>query len=269
MEIGAGTGATTSSVIDAIGGAYASYTFTDISSGFFEAAEDRFASEGSRMIYKTFNMERAPSEQGFVEGSYDVIMAINVLHVSTNIEATMRNVRRLLRPGGFVVVGELTSTELLFSGMTVGTLPGWWIGSETGRPWGPLFSLEQWDSVLRKTGFAGIDTVTPNIDSSLPISVFVGQAVNDQVKLLREPLAVEKHPDGIKTDNLAIIGGVDSPVFDLGRKVSEILSHRFKNKEFFGTVEEYASSSMASAASDTGAVTVLSLTIWIYLTWKT
>ncbi|KAF3484360.1 polyketide synthase [Arthroderma uncinatum] len=260
FEIGAGTGATTSSVLRNLHGAYASYTFTDISSGFFMAAEERFAKESGRMTFKVFDMEKGPAGQGFIEGSYDLIVAVNVLHVSADMEASMSNIRRLLKPGGFIVVGELTSTDLLFSGMTVGTLPGWWIGAETGRPWGPLLTLDQWDSVLKKTGFAGIDTVTPNINSSLPISVFVGQAVNDQVTLLRNPLAVKEHPIGVRTDALAIIGGTTNPVQELGQEISDVLSHRFQDKEFFNTVEDFASSAMAKSVSVSGAVTILSLT---------
>jgi len=190
FEVGAGTGATTSAVLREIGDTYTSYTFTDISSGFFMAAEERFAKGAGRMVFKAFNMEKEPSGQGFVEGLYDVVVAVNVLHVSGDMEASLSNVRRLLKPGGFLVVGELTSTDLLFSGMTVGTLPGWWIGAETGRPWGPLLNLRQWDSTLKKAGFAGIDTVTPDISASLPMNVFVAQAVNDQVTLPRNPLAV-------------------------------------------------------------------------------
>ncbi|EFQ96791.1 hypothetical protein MGYG_08716 [Nannizzia gypsea CBS 118893] len=260
FEIGAGTGATTSSVLRNLNGAYSSYTFTDISSGFFMAAEERFAKESGRMTFKVFDMEKGPAEQGFIEGSYDLIVAVNVLHVSADMEASMSNIRRLLKPGGFIVVGELTSTDLLFSGMTVGTLPGWWIGAETGRPWGPLLTLDQWDSVLKKTGFSGIDTVTPNIDSSLPISVFVGQAINDQVTLLRNPLAVQKHPVGVRTDALAIIGGTMDRVKELGNQVSGVLSHRFPVKEFFNTVEDFACSDMAKSVSVSGAVSILSLT---------
>jgi hybrid polyketide synthase/nonribosomal peptide synthetase ACE1 len=167
LEVGAGTGATTSAVFSAIGDAYSSYTFTDISAAFFPAAEERFVEQSSTMDFKIFNMEKSPTEQGFAEGTYDVIVAVNVLHVSADIEHTLSNVRRLLRPGGFLVVGELTSTDLLFSGMTVGTLPGWWIGAENGRPWGPLFTLSQWDTSLRNTGFGGIDTVTPDTSATL------------------------------------------------------------------------------------------------------
>ncbi len=259
FEVGAGTGATTSVVLREIGDNYTSYTFTDISSGFFMAAEERFAKGGGRMVFKTFNMEKEPSHQGFVEGLYDVVVAVNVLHVSGDMEASLSNVRRLLKPGGFLVVGELTSTDLLFSGMTVGTLPGWWIGAETGRPWGPLLNLRQWDSTLKKTGFAGIDTVTPDISASLPMNVFVAQAVDDQVTLLRNPLAVNERPAGVRYNGLAIIGGTTLPVYNLGQEIGHILSHRFQNKRFFDTMEEFAISDMARSQLTDGPVPVLSL----------
>lgn len=259
FEVGAGTGATTSAILREISDTYTSYTFTDISSGFFMAAEERFAKGAGRMVFKTFNMEKEPSGQGFVEGLYDVVVAVNVLHVSGDMKASLSNVRRLLKPGGFLVVGELTSTDLLFSGMTVGTLPGWWIGAENGRPWGPLLSLRQWDSTLKKAGFAGIDTVTPDISASLPMNVFVAQAVNDQITLLRNPLAVNERPVGVRNDGLAIIGGTTLPVYNLGQEIAQVLSHRFQNKQFFDTMENFATSDMARSQSADGPVTVLSL----------
>lgn len=259
FEVGAGTGATTSVVLREIGDDYTSYTFTDISSGFFMAAEERFAKGAGRMVFKTFNMEKEPSNQGFVEGLYDVVVAVNVLHVSGDMEASLSNVRRLLKPGGFLVVGELTSTDLLFSGMTVGTLPGWWIGAETGRPWGPLLNLRQWDSTLKKAGFAGIDTVTPDISASLPMNVFVAQAVNDQVTLLRNPLIVHERPAGVRNEGLAVIGGTTLAVYKFGEAIGQVLSHRFQNKQFFDTMEDFATSDFARLQSSQGPVPVLSL----------
>ncbi|KAJ5090322.1 hypothetical protein N7532_009006 [Penicillium argentinense] len=261
FEVGAGTGATTSAVLDALEGRYASYTFTDISSGFFMAAEERFGQQDAhRMTFKTFDMEKGPDTQGFTEQSYDVVVAVNVLHVSADIEASLTNVRRLLKPGGFLVTAELTSTDLLFSGMTVGTLPGWWIGANTGRPWGPLFTLGQWDSVLKNTGFAGIDTVSPDISASLPMSVFVAQAVDDRVALLRNPLSVKVHPAGIRTDVLAIIGGTTWPVYKLSQEISESMERRFQSKRLFSTVEEFAKSDLAKMTNGSRGVTILSLT---------
>ncbi|KAL8770428.1 MAG: hypothetical protein Q9209_003854 [Squamulea sp. 1 TL-2023] len=259
FEVGAGTGATTSAVLRELGDTYTSYTFTDISSGFFIDAEERFSKQAGSIVFKTFNMEKEPSGQGFIEGLYDVVVAVNVLHVSSDMEASLSNVRRLLKPGGFLVVAELTSTDLLFSGMTVGTLPGWWIGAETGRPWGPLLNLGQWDSTLKKAGFGGIDTITPDISTSLPMNVFVAQAVSDQVKMLRNPLTIGERPVAVRNDVLAIIGGTTLPVYNLGQDIARTLSHRFLNKEFFATMEDYAASQMSKSQSVEGPIPVLSL----------
>ncbi|OTB01644.1 hypothetical protein M426DRAFT_212039 [Hypoxylon sp. CI-4A] len=256
IEVGAGAGATTSAVLGAIGDSYSSYTFTDVSKDLFADTEERLSKRSSRIVFKTLDVESEPSSQGFSEGEYDVVIAANVLHASVDLETTLNNVRRLLKPGGFLVVGELTSTDLLFTGMTVGTLPEWWVGVKTGRTRGPLLDLNQWDVALKSTGFGGIDTVTPDISASLPSSVFVAQAIDDKISMLRNPLTVEKHPDGLNTNNLAIIGGSKQSVHKLGRDVSDAVAYRFRNKQFFDTIEEFASSDLAKAT----AVTVLSLT---------
>ncbi|KAJ2995920.1 hypothetical protein NUW58_g1137 [Xylaria curta] len=237
LEIGAGTGATTESILPALGQSFSSYTFTDISSGFFPEAEKRFEKFANRMIYKTFNMERSPTDQSYTEGHYDVVIAANVLHVSPDMESSMANVRRLLKPGGYLIVLEVTSTELLFSGMTVGTLPGWWIAAEKGRPWGPSLTLDQWDHVLVQTGFSGIDTTTPDISSSLPVTVFVSQAVDDRVSLLRNPTTANFQLE-TRADVLAIIGGTSLPVYRLIEEVTAYLSPLFSDLMVFETLEE-------------------------------
>ena len=43
--------------------------------------------------------------------------------------------------------------------MVMGVLPGWWLGSEDGRPIEPYISSERWDAELRRAGFAGTETV--------------------------------------------------------------------------------------------------------------
>ncbi|KAL8658876.1 MAG: hypothetical protein Q9202_007388 [Teloschistes flavicans] len=90
------------------------------------------------MTFKTFDREQRLSGQGFIKGFYDMVVAVNVLHVSRDMDASLAN----------------------------------------------------WDSTLKKTGFAGIDTLTPDISDSLPMSVFAAQAMDDQITLLRNLLAV-------------------------------------------------------------------------------
>ncbi|CEN60761.1 hypothetical protein ASPCAL03194 [Aspergillus calidoustus] len=103
LEIGAGTGGTTLPVLQALTRDHArplmdSYTFTDISSGFFVKAEETFQAWKPLVQFKTLDIERNPGEQGFEAATYDAIVAANVLHATTYIEQTMHHVRSLLKP---------------------------------------------------------------------------------------------------------------------------------------------------------------------------
>jgi hypothetical protein len=83
LEIGAGTGGTTARVLEGFksetGEArpYDSYTFTDISTTFFDAARSRFKDcEG--MEYLPLDISKDPLQQGLEAGCYDLIIASNV-----------------------------------------------------------------------------------------------------------------------------------------------------------------------------------------------
>lgn len=82
LEIGAGTGGTTINVLQALTSEenvrmYSEYVFTDISSGFFTAAEKRLAEYGG-VQYRKLDITESPSSQGFEENYYDLILATNV-----------------------------------------------------------------------------------------------------------------------------------------------------------------------------------------------
>jgi SAM-dependent methyltransferase len=106
LEVGAGTGATTKVVLEALGGKgndgsiarMQSYTFTDISTGFFESAMEDFKEWGAFMDYKVLNIEVHPERQGLELESYDMVVASNVLHATTSIATCLANCKRLLKP---------------------------------------------------------------------------------------------------------------------------------------------------------------------------
>jgi SAM-dependent methyltransferase len=82
LEIGAGTGGLTAKILKHLKSEfgerlYLRYTFTDISSGFFVAAQERFK-EYDGLEYKVLDISRDPLEQGFHPGDYDLIIASNV-----------------------------------------------------------------------------------------------------------------------------------------------------------------------------------------------
>ena len=134
LEIGAGTGGATYPILQTLGGyandklpRFANYDFTDISAGFFEKAMEKFQGWGELVKFRKLDIERDPFEQGYEEGSYDLIIAANVLHATSRIENTMKRVRSLLKPGGHLVLIEIT-VKTMAASLIFGTLPGWWIG---------------------------------------------------------------------------------------------------------------------------------------------
>jgi NADPH:quinone reductase-like Zn-dependent oxidoreductase/ubiquinone/menaquinone biosynthesis C-methylase UbiE len=162
LEIGSGTGGASLPVLKALTNDdtgihhFGSFAFTDISTGFFEAAKAKLSQWSSVLSYEKLDIEADPLEQGFEAQSYDVILAANVLHATRSMDNTMRNVRKLLKPGGKLVVVELTR-ERFTTSTIFGTLPGWFAGDEEDRIRGPTLTELQWDTLLRRTGFNGVD----------------------------------------------------------------------------------------------------------------
>nr|QEE83322.1 polyketide synthase 12778 [Alternaria oxytropis] len=226
LEVGAGTGGATMSVLQHIGeDGFRSYTFTDVSPAFFEQARDDFKSRefGNRIIYRSLDISKDPVAQGFKPGSYDLIIASYVLHATPSLEKTMAGLRRLLRPGGFVVVGEITNLDLTRINFVFGTLSGMWTGIAEGRVLSPYVRIGKWDSVLKNTGFSGIDATTSDeLADVYAASVFVSQAVDYEVNLLREPLSLSPLP--VITD-MIIVGGATDPMKRLVEELNNILSN--------------------------------------------
>ncbi|TIC96982.1 Compactin diketide synthase mokB [Colletotrichum higginsianum] len=161
LEIGAGTGGTTYHVLERLrnpdgSSKAAKYCFTDISPGFLAKAADRFSEDASIMEFTTLNIENEPAEQGFEPESYDLIVCANVLHATKSIQETLAHCRSLLKPGGRLVLSEVT-IKRIFSGFIMGPLPGWWLGEDDGRKGGPLLDVDEWNTALVQAGFSGVD----------------------------------------------------------------------------------------------------------------
>ncbi|KAK1724875.1 beta-ketoacyl synthase domain-containing protein [Colletotrichum acutatum] len=170
LEIGAGTGGATRPAIATLtrdsGRRYGHYDFTDISPSFFEQAKETFKDEVGRMGFRVLNVENDPVSQGFEAGKYDLIIAANVLHATKKIDDTLVNARKLLKPGGKLLLFEITNTEILLGSFCFGTLHGWWLSEDKDRIWGPLMSPNSWDTHLRASGFSGLDAVFDDFASS-------------------------------------------------------------------------------------------------------
>ncbi|KAF7588746.1 hypothetical protein BBP40_005272 [Aspergillus hancockii] len=165
LEIGAGTGSATKIFLRTLGrgedssksSKYAHWEYTDISRSFFGEARKQFAAEADRMKFNTLNIEHDPEQQGFECGTYDMIVASLVLHATADLTKTLTHARKLLKPGGKLIMNEMTNPAR--SAFVFGLLEGWWLGSESYRSLGPCVNEAQWHELLLQTGFSGCDLV--------------------------------------------------------------------------------------------------------------
>ncbi|KAL9617355.1 MAG: hypothetical protein Q9160_007843 [Pyrenula sp. 1 TL-2023] len=171
LEIGGGTASTTLPVLSSLSRgreepAFLGYTFTDISSGFFENARIKLASWSQRIKYKKLDISQDPMKQGFLPQEFDVVIAANVLHATPSMAVTMTNVRSLLKPRGKLFLLEANRhppSVLPFS-----LLPGWWYAEDEyrDREEGPMLSVATWNRLLLDTGFSGVDVSIPDYPGS-------------------------------------------------------------------------------------------------------
>lgn len=130
LEICVGTGGTTGPLLQTLGSTtgpprFSSYCFTDISTGFFDNARTKLTSWADLISFHRLDIESDPSGQGFDAGSFDVVIAANCLHATARMDNTMSNVRKPLKPGGRLILMEVTAYSLTM--FPFAALPGWWL----------------------------------------------------------------------------------------------------------------------------------------------
>jgi hybrid polyketide synthase/nonribosomal peptide synthetase ACE1 len=118
----------------------------------------------------------------------------------------MTNVRKLLKPGGKLLILEAVDNGAIRVGFSFCGVPGWWAGADDGRELSPLITPGQWEYLLLRNGFSGIDTITPGTESTLqPVAVFVSSAVDEHIELLHKPLSFTGSKSKVET--LLLVGG--------------------------------------------------------------
>ncbi|KPM43172.1 Lovastatin diketide synthase LovF [Neonectria ditissima] len=191
LEVGAGTGGMTVHILNALSArekrtgavAFAEYTYTDISPVFFESAKARWDKEGfgGRMSFKALDMEHSVASQGFSETSYDLVVAGSCIHATGLLSQTLQNLHRLLKPGGRLVMLEVTDPTDIATCFFATLASGWWLSREEWRVKNksPLASEDAWHRVLKENGFSGNDLVLRDTEEQEAhiVSVIVSTAV--------------------------------------------------------------------------------------------
>ena len=167
LEIGAGSGATTLAVLSALKDMAVEYVFTDISPQFINGFKTSYQAEQTAnhhkndhiIDYRVLDISRPFDDQGFSEGSFDIVIAANVLHATASLKDSLDNIHRLLCHEGQLILVENTS-QSLWVDLIFGLLDGWWAFEDYElRPDHPLLSHRNWLSLLEQQGFCQAHTL--------------------------------------------------------------------------------------------------------------
>lgn len=157
LEIGAGTGGTSAPLLQNLRPYQhyiQEYCYTDISEAFLQHAQQVYAPLYPFLATRLFNVERDPGEQGIDPGSYDLVIAANVVHATRQIRHTLRNTKAIMKTNGLLLLNEISSVNL-YTHLTFGLLDGWWSAEDPHlRMQGsPGLTIERWENVLKDEGF--------------------------------------------------------------------------------------------------------------------
>jgi len=159
LEIGGGTGATSSFILPILPAERTEYVFTDISPAFTTRALQKFAAYPF-LRAQPLDIERDPASQGLT-GQFDLIIAANVLHATRDLDETFAHVERLLAPGGLLAMMEVTRPQRWID-LTFGLTDGWWRFVDRGRrPGYPLLDAAGWRAFLESRQFTDV-AIGPN-----------------------------------------------------------------------------------------------------------
>lgn len=159
LEVGAGTGEITSSILRRLPTERIEYTFSDVSSLFITKAKQRFR-EYPFVVCRTLDIEQPPENQGFRPHEYQIIVAGNALCATRDLNDALSQIDCLLAPGGMLVLLEGTRPQRwvdLFLGTN-----GWW-GKFTDAKWRPSHPYlggEDWLRLLQDRQLIHVTAIT-------------------------------------------------------------------------------------------------------------
>jgi acyl transferase domain-containing protein/SAM-dependent methyltransferase len=151
LEIGAGTGGTTSALLPALLPEHTEYVFTDVSEVFLARARTKLGAFPF-VRYGLLDIGRSPAEQGYPAGGFDIVVAANVIHATADLGLALDYARSLLTPGGLLLLSETTAHPAWLD-ITTGLIEGWQQFDDEIRRSSPLLPAAAWKELLQDHGF--------------------------------------------------------------------------------------------------------------------
>jgi SAM-dependent methyltransferase len=175
LEIGAGTGSATEILLTLLGERellprLERYVVTEPNAYFRRCNQRKLATQYPNvpLEWTTVDLDLPWSEQGIAPGEFDLVFAVNVMHISKNLLFSLNEARSAVAEGGWLVIGECVRPydnqpmypELMFQILDSFT------NVETDpeiRPNPGFLTAEQWRTAFLRAGFTPTE-IAPDIE---------------------------------------------------------------------------------------------------------
>lgn len=176
LELGGGGASGTRALLDVLGRdrrleALDRYLFTEPSPFFRRRAQRELQSDFPELPVEpaSLDIDEGFADQGVEPGSYDLVYAVNVLHVATDLDFSLSEIVTSLRPGGWLIAAESirpfsdrpTSTEMIF--LILEDFCDVELDPER-RPGPGFLTAESWRRLLEDAGFLDV-AVEPDAEA--------------------------------------------------------------------------------------------------------
>jgi malonyl CoA-acyl carrier protein transacylase/nucleoside-diphosphate-sugar epimerase/acyl carrier protein/SAM-dependent methyltransferase len=206
LELGAGTGGTSKGMAAMLAklNVPVEYTFTDLSGSFVAQARKAFK-EYPFMKFRVHNIEHVPADE--LIGTQHIVLGSNAIHATHNLQESTKNVHKMLRPDGFLMMLEMTD-PVYWVDMIFGLFEGWWL-FEDGRSHA-IAHESVWERDLHSAGYGHVDWTDGHLPEIKIQKVFLAMASGPRYD--RQPLPHRTPVAAIEPPTTAQIATVEAYV---------------------------------------------------------
>jgi SAM-dependent methyltransferase len=167
VELGGGLGSGALAVLERLGAAgrlraIQEYRFTELVPAFLRRGEQTLRTHRPESVpirFDALDMNRPFEAQGIAPSSVTAVYAVNTLHVAHDLDFTLGQILRTLRPGGWLIISECVRpyprqaiyAEFIFDLIQTFRSPRL---HPVYRPNGGFLTPDQWKGAIETAGFA-------------------------------------------------------------------------------------------------------------------
>ncbi|KAF2075607.1 hypothetical protein CYY_003075 [Polysphondylium violaceum] len=193
LEIGSGKGELTTFILESLykllenqdSKIQIEFTFSDINPSFISSSKSKFSqySDKISIVFTTIDIDKDFLEKQKLKGSYyDMILASNVLHLSSQVSFSISEIQKVLSHGGHLLFIEPTKNVTLYD-FVFGAFNQWTVYKDTDiRGDHCCMTPDQWSLVLKENGFINICS-SPSDQNHLNFIVYAQKPCLNSINL--------------------------------------------------------------------------------------